>query len=98
MQVLNELLLVFTLPTSGVDGFVEQLGPESELRQRDEPRESVAKAMAPFSHLGLPEPESLPDVREGQVCAPCGGGLNSLAIAMHRLDDGKSRVYLRAVD
>ncbi|WP_326574706.1 hypothetical protein OG889_06805 [Streptomyces sp. NBC_00481] len=92
------LLLVFTLPTSGVDGFVERLGPESELRQRDEPRESVAKPMTPFSHLGLPEPESLPDVREGQVCAPCDGDLNSLAIAMHRLDDGKSRVYLRAVD
>jgi hypothetical protein len=92
------LLLAFTLPTSGVDGFVERLRPERELRQRDEPRESVAKPMTPFSHLGLPEPESLADVREGQVCAPCGGDLNSLAVAVHRLDDSKSRVYLRAVD
>ncbi|MFG2755995.1 hypothetical protein [Streptomyces wuyuanensis] len=54
--------------------------------------------MTPFSHLDLPEPESLPDVREGQVCAPCGGDLNSLAIAVHRLDGSESRVYLRAVD
>ncbi|MEU8654166.1 hypothetical protein [Streptomyces sp. NPDC048737] len=92
------LLLAFTLPTSGVNGFVEQLRPERELRQRDEPRESVAKLMTSFSHLGLPEPESLPDVREGQVCAPCGGDLNSLAIAVHRLDDSESRIYLRAVD
>jgi hypothetical protein len=92
------LLLAFTVPTSGVNGFVERLRPERELRQRDEPRESVAKPMTPFSHLGLPEPESLPDVREGQVCAPCGGDLNSLAVAVHRLDDSQSRVYLRAVD
>lgn len=92
------LLLVFTLPTSGVNGFVEQLDPERELRNRDEPRSSVAKPMTPFSHLGLPEPESLPDVREGQVCAPCDGDLNSLAIAVHRLNASESRVYLRAVD
>jgi hypothetical protein len=31
------LLLTFTLPTSGVNGFVERLRPERELRQRDEP-------------------------------------------------------------
>ncbi|MDX3312407.1 hypothetical protein P1S61_25700 [Streptomyces sp. ME08-AFT2] len=91
------LLLAFTLPAPGVNGYVEQLRPERELRQRDEPRESVATPMTPFSHLGLPEPESLPDVREGQVCAPCGGDLNSLAIAVHRLDDRESRIYLRAV-
>ncbi|MEU3299953.1 hypothetical protein ABZ729_09040 [Streptomyces sp. NPDC006678] len=92
------LLLAFTLPTSGVNAFVEQLRPERELRQRDEPRKSVAKPMTPFSHLGLPEPESLPHVQEGQVCAPCSGDLNSLAVAVHRLDDRESRVYLRAVD
>jgi hypothetical protein len=91
------LLLAFTLPTSETDAFVEQLGPERELRQRDEPRENVVKPMTPFSHLGLPEPESLPNVREGQICAPCGGDLNSLAIAVHRLDDSNSRVYLRGV-
>ncbi|MDX3638985.1 hypothetical protein [Streptomyces sp. MB09-02B] len=92
------LLLVFTLPTSGVDGFVEQLDPERELRSRAEPRSSVAKPMTPFSHLGLPEPESVPDVREGQICAPCDGDLNSQAVAVHRLDASESRVYLRAVD
>ncbi|MGW7265979.1 hypothetical protein [Streptomyces sp. NPDC054842] len=92
------LLLAFTLPTSAVHGFVEKLRPERELRQRDEPRKSAAKPATPFSYFGLPEPESLPDVREGQICAPCGGDLNSLSIAVHRLDDGESRVYLKAVD
>ncbi|NBM19022.1 hypothetical protein [Streptomyces sp. GC420] len=92
------LLLAFTLPTSETDAFVEQLKPERELRERDKPRENPAKPMTPFSHLGLPEPESLPDVREGQVCAPCGGDLNSLVVAVHRLDDSNSRVYLRGVD
>ncbi|WP_367319700.1 hypothetical protein [Streptomyces sp. HUAS ZL42] len=92
------LLLTFTLPSSETDAFVEQLRPERELRQRDKPRENFVKPMTPFSHLGLPEPESLPNVREGQVCAPCSGDLNSLAIAVHRLDDSNSRVYLRGVD
>ncbi|MEU2429195.1 hypothetical protein ABZ611_06675 [Streptomyces sp. NPDC007861] len=92
------LLLTFTLPTSEAEAFLEQLHPEAELRQRDEPRENVVKPTAPFSHLGHPEPESLPDIREGQVCAPCSGDLNSLTVAVYRLDDSDSRVYLRGVD
>ncbi|MFD9030429.1 hypothetical protein ACFVZW_04565 [Streptomyces sp. NPDC059567] len=93
------LLLTFTLPTADVDAFVATLRPEEELFTRAAPRKKVATPMTPFSRLGLPEPETLGDVREGQVCAPCGGELNALTVAVHRLDGGdSSRVYLRAVD
>lgn len=93
------LLLAFTLPTADVDAFVATLRPEEELLTRAAPRKKVATPTTPFSRLGLPEPETLGDVREGQVCAPCGGDLNALTVAVHRLDGGdSSRVYLRAVD
>ncbi|MFB7914675.1 hypothetical protein [Streptomyces sp. NPDC056061] len=43
-------------------------------------------------------PDSLADVREGVVCAPCGGGLNTLEVAVARVDDRISRVCLSGVD
>ncbi|MFE5852101.1 hypothetical protein ACFQ61_02585 [Streptomyces sp. NPDC056500] len=92
------LLLAFTLPNSKVDEFLDQLAPDAPLRQRDEPRTHQTSPLAPFSHLGLKEPESLAEVREGQVCAPCGGELDSLRVAVHRLDATSSRIYLRGVD
>lgn len=92
------LLLAFLLPASKVDAFVTGLAPEDELTRRDDPLQQSFKPTTPFSHLGLAEPETLPDVREGQVCAPCEGDLNSLEIAVHSLDERSSRVYLRGVD
>jgi hypothetical protein len=92
------LLLAFTLPAAKADAFLTRLAPEQELTSRDAPLPDPAKPMTPFAHLGLTEPETLPDVRQGQVCAPCDGDLNSLWIAVHRLDAANSRVYLRGVD
>ncbi len=92
------LLLTFVLPTKEVNAFVEQLESEEELRYRAAPRPEVPTPMTPFSHLGLEEPDALPDVREAQVCAPCNGGLNFLRVAVHRLDDNTSRVYLAGSD
>ncbi|MCF3106511.1 hypothetical protein IPZ58_33835 [Streptomyces roseoverticillatus] len=89
------LLLAFVLPSGEVDGFVAQLAPERPLRTRQEPVAGAVKPMTPFAHLGLPEPESLPGVREGQVCAPCQGDLNFLHVAVTRAGEGTSRVYLR---
>lgn len=91
------LLLSFVLPNAEVDAFVEQLKPEEELWQRDRPLSS-ATPMTPFSHLGLEEPEALPNVREAQVCAPCGGDINFLRIAVHQLDGDTSRIYLEGGD
>ncbi|MFE7128666.1 hypothetical protein [Streptomyces sp. NPDC057617] len=92
------LLLAFTLPTPDVDAFIGELAPENALTQRDKPLQQSYAPTTPFSHLGLAEPETLPEVREGQVCAPCEGQLNSLQVAVHPLDDRNSRVYLRGVD
>ncbi|WP_431772811.1 hypothetical protein [Streptomyces cucumeris] len=92
------LLLAFTVPTAKVDPFVKGLGPDVELEKREKPVPHFVPPMTPFSHLGLKEPEELPDVREGQVCTPCRGDLNALEIAIHRLDDRSSRVYLRGID
>ncbi|MFE4367469.1 hypothetical protein ACFRMN_04290 [Streptomyces sp. NPDC056835] len=94
----DELLLAFSLSTPEADAFVTGLAPRIELTRRDKPLRKSVEPTAPFSHLGLAEPETLPDVREGQICAPCEGQLNSLRIAVHPLDDRVSRVYLRGVD
>ncbi|MFJ8846510.1 hypothetical protein ACIRFF_26835 [Streptomyces cyaneofuscatus] len=94
----DQLLLAFTLPTSKVDAFIEQLGPERELRQRDKPRPDPVTPTAPFSHLGLEDPETLPDVLEGRICSVCDGDPNALKIAVHQLDDSTSRIYLRGVN
>ncbi|MEU8546363.1 hypothetical protein AB0C81_05075 [Streptomyces roseoverticillatus] len=92
------LLLAFVLPSSEVDGFVARLAPERPLRTRQDPVAGAVKPTTPFAHLGLPEPETLPGVREGQVCAPCEGELNSLGVAVVRAGEGTSRVYLRGTD
>ncbi|MER5809730.1 hypothetical protein ABT143_16285 [Streptomyces sp. NPDC002033] len=92
------LLLSFVLPTGAVDGFLTQLKPERPLRLREQPFVGEGKTTTPFSHVGLPEPDSLAGVREGVVCAPCKGELNSLEVAVARIDDHSSRVYLSGVD
>lgn len=92
------LLLSFVLPTDEVDEFVGQLKPENPLSLREQPLAGNTNATTPFSHLGLPEPDLLPRVREGQVCAPCEGDLNWLKVAVAQVDERASRVYLSGVD
>ncbi|MFJ3975212.1 hypothetical protein [Streptomyces sp. NPDC090021] len=92
------LILSFVLPTDAVDGFLTQLKPERPLRLREQPFVGEGKTTTPFSHLGLPEPDSLAGVREGVVCAPCKGDLNALEVSVARVDDDSSRVYLSGVD
>ncbi|MFV0129224.1 hypothetical protein ACLGI4_16200 [Streptomyces sp. HMX112] len=92
------LLLAFTLPTAEVDAFVRRLRPERDLRTREEPRRDPVAPATPFARLGLPEPDTLPRVLEGQVCAPCDGDLNALRVAVHQLGGDSSRVYLSAID
>ncbi|MFE6911857.1 hypothetical protein [Streptomyces erythrochromogenes] len=92
------LILAFVLPTADVDAFVGRLKPELPLRLREQPLVLSTNPTTPFSHLGLPEPELLAQVREGQVCAPCEEDLNWLQVAVARVDDRTSRVYLRGVD
>ncbi|MFE4914910.1 hypothetical protein ACFRCX_25730 [Streptomyces sp. NPDC056652] len=91
------LLPAFSLSTSEVEAFVTGPAPQGELTRREKPLRKSVKPTTPFSHLGLAEPETLPDVQEGQIRAPCEGRLNSLQIAVHPLDDRAGRVYLRGV-
>jgi hypothetical protein len=96
----DALLLAFVLPKGEVDGFVDTLAPENELVHR---KKAVASATAyepttPFAHLGLPEPETLDDVRTGTVCMPCAGELNELEIVVAPLENDRSRIYLLGVD
>ncbi|MBZ9597399.1 hypothetical protein NRK68_19555 [Streptomyces yangpuensis] len=92
------LILAFVLPTADVDAFVDALKPERPLGLRQQPLAHSTNPTTPFSHLGLPEPDLLAPVREGQVCAPCAEDLNWLRVAVAPVDDRTSRVYLRGVD
>ncbi|MFB6946958.1 hypothetical protein ACFWGL_34595 [Streptomyces sp. NPDC060286] len=92
------LIMAFVLPTGEVDKFVAQLKPEEPLSLREQPLARNTNPSTPFSHLGLPEPDLLARVREGQVCAPCEGNLNWLKVAVVQVDDRTSRVYLSGVD
>ncbi|MFJ3201691.1 hypothetical protein [Streptomyces sp. NPDC086989] len=92
------LILAFVLPTDEVDGFLDRLRPERPLRLGEKPWAGEGEPATPFAHLGLPEPESLANVREGQVCAPCKDELDWLKVAVARADDRSSRVYLHGVD
>ncbi|MEU4355048.1 hypothetical protein [Streptomyces virginiae] len=92
------LILSFVLPAEAVDSFLTQLKPEQPLRLREQPFAAEATPATPFARLGLPEPDSLPKVREGQVCAPCKGDLNWLKVAVAQIDERSSRIYLRGVD
>ncbi|MEU6755164.1 hypothetical protein [Streptomyces sp. NPDC046685] len=92
------MILSFVLPAEAVEPFLAQLKPEHPLRLREQPFAAEAEPATPFARLGLPEPDSLPKVREGQVCAPCKGDLNWLKVAVAQIDERSSRVYLRGVD
>lgn len=92
------LIMAFVLPTGEVDKFVGQLKPEEPLSLREQPLARNTNPSTPFSHLGLPEPDLLARVREGQVCAPCEDNLNWLKVAVAQVDDRTSRVYLSGVD
>ncbi|MEU3467038.1 hypothetical protein ABZ716_03880 [Streptomyces sp. NPDC006687] len=93
----DQLLLAFVLPTADVDGFLERLKPEQPVKAG--PKSFAGpQPVAPFAHLGLPEPDSVAGVRTGQVCAPCAGEVDFMHVAVVRVDDASSRVYLQAVD
>ncbi|WP_329111996.1 hypothetical protein [Streptomyces sp. NBC_01353] len=92
------LIMAFALPTGEVDKFVAQLKPEEPLSLREQPLPRNTNPSTPFSHLGLPEPDLLAGVSEGQVCAPCEDNLNWLKVAVAQVDDRTSRVYLIGAD
>ncbi|MFI1646577.1 hypothetical protein ACH4XT_06490 [Streptomyces avidinii] len=90
------LILAFTVPVGDVDAFLTQLKPEQPVQPRKTP--FAGESEPGFAHLGLPEPDSLPDIRKAQVCAPCKDDVDQLHVAVTRLDEQSSRVYLKGID
>ncbi|MEV6580587.1 hypothetical protein AB0M92_20745 [Streptomyces sp. NPDC051582] len=89
------LILAFVLPNDAVEGFLAQLEPRDPLRLREQPHKDTLNPTTPFSHLGVPDPDLLGAVREGTVCGPCKSKLMAVSVAVARVDDQSSRVYLR---
>ncbi|MFJ8213304.1 hypothetical protein [Streptomyces sp. NPDC096033] len=93
----DALLLAFVLPTADVDGFLAELKTQEPVKAG--PKSFAGpEPVAPFAHVGLPEPDSVPGVRTAQVCAPCAGEVDFMHVAVARLDEKTSRVYLQAAD
>ncbi|MER6312808.1 hypothetical protein ABT237_03410 [Streptomyces sp. NPDC001581] len=90
------LLVAFSMPTGDVDAFLAQLKPEQPVQPRKTP--FAGEAEPGFTHLGLPEPDALPDIRKAQACAPCEDDLDQLHVAVTQLDEQTSRVYLKGID
>jgi hypothetical protein len=90
------MLLAFTLPKSDTGTFIHDLNLEVPLSHRDAPVTSGGgdTPTTPFAHLGLQEPDTLPDVTEGPVCTDCDGDLEWLNIAVHPIDAQRNQVYL----
>ncbi|MFI5642874.1 hypothetical protein ACIA8H_36525 [Streptomyces goshikiensis] len=57
--------------------------------------------ITPWSHLGLPEPETQQKVRTASVCPPCvkderRSAVQSITVFVQDIGDGRARVYLKA--
>ncbi|MFD8020818.1 hypothetical protein ACFV6G_10370 [Streptomyces lavendulae] len=94
----DDLLLSFVLPTPEVDAYLTQLKPERPLAPSEIPFAGESVPAAPFTHVGLPEPDSVPGIRKAQVCAPCANDIAQLHVAVAQLDAQTSRVYIKTVD
>ncbi|GHE24083.1 hypothetical protein GCM10018787_53000 [Streptomyces thermodiastaticus] len=95
----DTVLLAFTLPRSDTAAFLRALRPSS-LAHRDAPVGSAADhaPATPFARLGLPEPDTLPDVTEGPVCTDCNGELEWLNVAVHPVGANRDQVYLSGAE
>ncbi|MFG2714119.1 hypothetical protein ACGFX2_26725 [Streptomyces goshikiensis] len=94
-------LLSFAASTSDAETFIAALRPEEALRANT-PRDSKTyTTLRPWSHLGLPEPETQQKVRTASVCPPCiqderRSTVQSITIFVQDLGEGRARVYLKA--
>ncbi|MFD6471594.1 hypothetical protein [Streptomyces goshikiensis] len=94
-------LLSFAASTGDAEAFVADLRPEEALRANT-PRDSTTyTTITPWSHLGLPEPETQQKVRTASVCPPCikderRSAVQSITIFVQDIGDGRARVYLKA--
>lgn len=94
-------LIAFTAPTADAETFIADLRPEEPLRANTPRDPKTYTTVTPWSHLGLPEPESQQKVRATSVCPPCikderRSTVQSITIFVQDVGDGRARVYLKA--
>ncbi|UUU38123.1 hypothetical protein [Streptomyces sp. NBC_00162] len=94
-------LISFTASAAEAETFIADLRPQEALRANT-PRDPKAyTTITPWSHLGLPEPETEQKVRTASVCPPCikderRSTVQSITIFIQDTGDGRVRVYLKA--
>ncbi|WP_330300433.1 hypothetical protein [Streptomyces sp. NBC_00503] len=94
-------LIAFTAPAADVEAFVADMRPEEPLRANTPRDPKTYTPATPWSHLGLPEPETEQRVRTASVCPPCikderRSTVQSVTIFVQDVGDGRARVYLKA--
>ncbi|MFJ9073978.1 hypothetical protein ACIRO3_01820 [Streptomyces sp. NPDC102278] len=94
-------LISFTAPTADAETFIADLRPEEALRANTPRDPKTYTTITPWSHLGLPEPETEQKVRTASVCPPCikderRSTVQSITIFIQDIGDGRARVYLKA--
>ncbi|MDW6059943.1 hypothetical protein SAZ11_20485 [Streptomyces sp. FXJ1.4098] len=97
-------ILAFTLPSREADAYLSRLVPEDEEMVANlHPEQKGYEPMAPFAHLGLPEPETL--VKGMRRIGFCPDGLTSpegkrlrycVDLFAHEFTPGSTRVYVRS--
>ncbi|WP_371614204.1 hypothetical protein [Streptomyces sp. NBC_00454] len=94
-------LVAFIAPTADAEAFIADLRPEEPLRANTPRDPKTYTTVTPWSHLGLPEPETEQKVRTASVCPPCiqderRSTVQSVTIFVQDVGDGRARVYLKA--
>ncbi|WP_412074872.1 hypothetical protein ACLF6K_01765 [Streptomyces xanthophaeus] len=94
-------LIAFTAATADAETFVADLRPGEALRAHPPREPKTYITTTPWSHLGLPEPETEQKVRSASVCPPCikderRSTVQAINIFVQDIGDGRARVYLKA--
>ncbi|MFC0599372.1 hypothetical protein [Streptomyces palmae] len=97
-------ILSFTLPNPKADAYLTRLVPgDQEMIGNDHPKEKADPSMGPFSHLGLPDPETL--TKGLKKASFCPGGATTpegkhlrycVDIFAHTFTPGQQRLYFRS--
>ncbi|MFI6724722.1 hypothetical protein NRF20_11200 [Streptomyces sp. R-74717] len=97
-------ILAFTLPTDEADGYVGRLiDADTRMAPNVAPKPDAYQGDAPFTHLGLPEPETLAsNLGRSSVCPEDTETVegkylrNCVDVYAHEFEPGSTRIYIRS--
>lgn len=97
-------ILAFTLPEDAAEGYLSRMIPEdTKMIANIAPKPDAYKGDAPFTHLGLTEPETVTsDLKKSDLCpedtgTPEGKYLRTcVGIYAHEFEPGSERIYIRS--